>query len=321
VPDPIKNLIEEVKGYERAQDWSMHHRASLSLVQRLTTAGEPISTEHQEALQLVMEGLRNKGLGLKSDEFRAYEDNIRSAAHHDIMPAILILADNLRLKDAPEAFDWYYYAAEARHNTEAAMNLAWLYFGGKCGQHPDKETAFKWFKRAFESGSTAAGTVVANCYLRGDGTPKDEDAAIRILLPLADGGEARAMTLLGQCYYNGTGHLTNLPQEERDRKAKAYFEKAILGGDWAACGHLGVMFETGRGASKDWKAAVKLYLKGVDHQNPVCMYYYALALENHRAEIVKIFGREDKAETYYKKAAAASVTQAVQWCVEHNIKY
>jgi len=320
-PDPINGLIEEVKGYERAQDWSKHHRSSLALIQRLTTDGGSISAEHQEALRLVMDGLRNKGLGLNKDEFRAYEDNIRSAAHLDILPAILILADNLRLKNAPEAFDWYYYAADARHNPEAEMNLAWLYFGGKCGQRPDKETAFKWFKRAFESGSTAAGTVVANCYLRGEGTPKDEEAAIRILLPLADGGEARAMTLIGQCYYNGTGHLANLPQNERDQKAKAYFEKAISGGEWAACGHLGVMYETGRGVPKDWKAAVKLYLKGVDNQNPVCMYYYALALENHRSEIAKMTGREDKAETYYKKAAAASVTQAVQWCIEHNIKY
>jgi serine/threonine protein kinase/TPR repeat protein len=320
-PDPLRALIDEVKGYETAQDWPKHHRASLSLVRRLTTSGEPASTEHKEALQFVMEGLRTKGPALNGEEFRAHEENIKSAARLDIMPAILILADNLKVKKSPEAFNWYYYAAETRHNPDAMTKLAWLYFGGECGQRPNKESAFKWFKLAYEAGSKAAGTIVGNCYLRGDGTAKDEDTAIRILLPLADAEVAHAKTLVGQCYYNGSGHFANLPQDERDQKAKAYFEKAIAAGDWEACGHLGVLYETGRGAPKDWKAAVKLYLKGVEHENPICMYYYALALENHGAEIRRIFGRQDKAETYYKKAAAASVTPAVEWCVEHNVKF
>jgi hypothetical protein len=53
-PDSLKALINEVKGYETAQDWPKYHRASLSLLQRLTTSGEPASTEHREALQTVM---------------------------------------------------------------------------------------------------------------------------------------------------------------------------------------------------------------------------------------------------------------------------
>jgi len=63
--------------YERAQDWLKYHRASLSLFQRLTTSGEPASTEHKEALQAVMEGLRTKGPTLSSQEFQAYEENIK----------------------------------------------------------------------------------------------------------------------------------------------------------------------------------------------------------------------------------------------------
>src|SRR5205823_3702333 len=39
-PDSVKALINEVKGYETAQDWLKYHRASLSLFQRLTTSGE-----------------------------------------------------------------------------------------------------------------------------------------------------------------------------------------------------------------------------------------------------------------------------------------
>src|SRR5207249_8145214 len=86
-------------------------------------------------------------------------------------------------------------------------------------------------------------------------------------------------------------------------------------------GHLGVLYEVGRGVPDDWKQAVKLYLQGVDNNDPICMYYYARAIEKHRAEITKIFKRLDKAETYYKQAAAASVTPAKDWCVEHNVKF
>ncbi len=320
-PDSVIALLDEVKGYEAAQDWLKYHRASLSLVQRLTTSGEPASAKHKEALQVVMEGLRTKGPALNSNEFTAYEENIKYAAHLDIMPAILILADHLKIKNSPEAFNWYYYAGETRRSPDAMTMLGWLYYRGDCGLRPDRETAFKWFKLAYENGSTAAGTVVGDCYLRGDGTAKDQDAGIRILLQLANAGVPHAKTLIGQSYYDGFGHFGKLGQGERDQKAKAYYEQAIAAGDWVAYGHLGVLYEVGRGVPKDWKQAVKLYLQGVDRKDPICMYYYARALEEHGAEITRIFGRRDKAETYYKKAAAASVTSAKDWCVEHNVKF
>jgi TPR repeat protein len=320
-PDSVIALLDEVKGYETAQDWPKYHRASLSLVQRLTTSGEPASAKHKEALQVVMEGLRTKGPALNSNEFTAYEENIKYAAHLDIMPAILILADHLKIKNSPEAFNWYYYAAETRRNSDAMTMLGWLYYRGDCGLRPDRETAFKWFKLAYENGNTAAGTVVGDCYLRGDGTAKDQDTGIRILLQLANAGVPHAKTLIGQSYYDGFGHFGKLGQGERDQKAKAYYEQAIAAGDWVAYGHLGVLYEVGRGVPKDWRQAVKLYLQGVDKKDPICMYYYARAIEEHGAEITKIFGRRDKAETYYKKAAAASVTPAKDWCIEHNVKF
>lgn len=320
-PDSVIALLDEVKGYETAQDWLKYHRASLSLVQRLTTSGEPASPKHKEALQVVMEGLRTKGPALNSKEFDAYEENINYAAHLDIMPAILILADHLKIKNSPEAFNWYYYAAETRRSPDAMTMLGWLYYRGDCGLRPDRETGFKWFKLAYENGSTAAGTVVGDCYLRGDGTAKDQDTGIRILLQLANAGVPHAKTLIGQSYYDGFGHFGNLGQGERDQKAKAYYEQAIAAGDWVAYGHLGVLYEVGRGVPKDWKQAVKLYLQGVDRKDPICMYYYARAIEEHGAEITRIFGRRDKAETYYKKAAAASVTPAKDWCIEHNVKF
>jgi serine/threonine protein kinase/TPR repeat protein len=319
--DPLQPLLDERKKAEAASDWGKYHVASLQLLGRLTSPGEPASNEHREILTTVIEGLRTKGAALSSEEFRAYEENLKHAARLDFTPAILIVADKLRARNSPEAFNWYYYAAENKHNAYAMTKIAWLYWLGQSGQQVDKGQGFEWFKRAAQAGDADAGTIVGGCYLRGDGTPKDEDEGIRILLPLAKLGVPHAKTLIGQCYYNGSGQFAKLSQSERGRMAKSFFEEAILAGDWSACGHLGVMYEVGQGVPKDWKQAARLYLQGVEHEDPICMYYYARALENHGPELAKMLDRQDKAETYYIKAAAASVTEARRWCIEHNVKF
>ena len=319
--DPLQALVDQRKEHETARDWPKYRGVSLQLVRQLTAEEKPPSKERREMLASVIEGLRTKGSPLSPEEFRAYEKNLKYAAKFDLVPAILLVADNLRLRDSAEAFDWYYYAAETKRVAYAMTKIAWLYWRGECGRHADKGEGLKWFKLAQAAGDTDAGVIVGNCYLRGDGTAKDEDAAIRILLPLAEAGVAAAKTLIGQCYYSGLGQFAKLTQKERDRMAKTLYEEAIEAGDWQACGHLGVMYEVGQGVPKDWQQAARLYLQGVEHENPICMYYYARAIENHGAELVKLLGREDKAETYYVKAAAASVTQAREWCIEHNVKF
>jgi serine/threonine protein kinase/TPR repeat protein len=319
--DPLQPLLDERKKAEAASDWGKYHMASLQLLDRLTSSGEPASNEHREILTTVIEGLRTQKAALTTKEFPAYEENLKHAARLDIVPAILIVADNLRARNSPEAFNWYYYSAEKKHNAYAMSRIAWLYWSGQCGQQVDKAQGFEWFKLAFQAGDADAGTIVGSCYLRGDGTSKDEDEGIRILLSLAKLGVPHAKTLIGQCYYSGCGQFAKLSQSERNRMAKSFFEEAILAGDWEACGHLGVMYEVGQGVPKDWKQAARLYLQGVEHENPICMYYYARALESHGPELAKMLDRQDKAETYYVKAAAAAVTEARRWCIEHNVKW
>ena len=85
--------------------------------------------------------------------------------------------------------------------------LAWIYFGGECRQHPDKERGFKWFKLAYEAGSTAAGRLLAIVTCDVTEQLKDEDTGIRILMPVANAGVAHALTLVGQCHYNVAGPL------------------------------------------------------------------------------------------------------------------
>ena len=344
--DPLQPLFDELKNAEAAYDWKTYQVVSLQLIDQLTSPGGPASNKNREKLTGVFEKLLTEGrkrnkeraarvsvksLLLTSEEFRAHEKNLKSAARLDIVPAILIVADELRerkptilgkvVQGDPEALNWYYYAAEKKNNTYAMTRIGWIYWWGECGQQVDKKQAFEWFKRASDAGDAEASTMVGESYLRGIGTPKDEDEGIRRLLPLTEKGWARAKNLIGQCYYNGLGQFGKLSQDERNRKAKSLYEEAILAGDWEACGHLGVMYEAGQGVPKDWRQAARLYLQGVEHENPICMYYYAQALENHGPELLKMLGREDDAETYYVKAAAAGVMEARQWCLEHKVKW
>ena len=116
---------------------------------------------------------------------------------------MLIVADKLRATDSPEAFNWYRYAAEKKHNAYAMTKIAWLYWSGQGGQQVDKGQGFEWSNRRTRPETPSTRTIAGGYYRRGDGTPKDEDEGIRILLSLAKLGMAHAKTLIGQCFYHG----------------------------------------------------------------------------------------------------------------------
>jgi FOG: TPR repeat, SEL1 subfamily len=320
VRDPLQPLLDELKKAEAAHDWGNYHMASLRLLGRLTSPGEPASNEHREILATVIEGFRTKA-ALTSEEFRAYEKNLNDAARLDIVPAILIVAEKLRGMNCQEAFNWYYYAAEKKNNAYAMTRIAWVYANGECGQQVDMGRSFEWFQRGRQGGDTEAARMVGVYYLNGKGTPKNEDEGIRILEDLAKLGEPKAITLIGQAYYYGWGHFKEKSEEERYRMAKSFFDRAIKADQWNACGYLGVMYEWGQGVKEDWETAARLYFQGVEHESPICMYYYAQALENHGPKIRKMLDRpQDDAKTYYCKAAKGGVTEARAWCVKNNVK-
>jgi serine/threonine protein kinase/TPR repeat protein len=322
IEDPLQPLVDQLKKAEAAHNWVNYHMVSLQLLGRLTSPGEPASNAHRDVLTTVIEGFRKKETPLTSDESRAYEKNLKDAARLDIVPAILSVADKLKATNCQEAFNWYYYAAEKKSNAYAMTRIAWVYSRGECGQQVDKGRSFEWFQRGRQAGDTEATRMVGVCYLYGIGTPKNEDEGIRILEDLAKLGEPMAITVIGQCYYYGFGHFKEKSEEERYRMAKSFFEQAIKADEWDACGYLGFMYEWGQGVKQDWKTATRIYFQGVEHESPICMYYYAQALENHGPEIRKMLDRpQDDAKTYYVKAAKGGVTEARAWCVKHNVSW
>lgn len=87
----------------------------------------------------------------------------------------------------------------------------------------------------------------------------DYATAIRLLLPLAEQGLAKAQVNLGLLYFNGQG----VPQN--DAEAVKWFRKAADQGDSFAQHNLGVIYDTGRGVPQDPVEAVKWYQMAADH--------------------------------------------------------
>lgn len=82
---------------------------------------------------------------------------------------------------------------------------------------------------------------------------KDYETALRILTPLAEGGDAEAQLGVGNMHLFGRGVPQNVTQ------AIQWFQKSAHRGNVNAQNTLGVMYAFGRGVAQDFGEAVKWY--------------------------------------------------------------
>ncbi|KXS32429.1 MAG: Sel1 protein [Candidatus Gallionella acididurans] len=82
--------------------------------------------------------------------------------------------------------------------------------------------------------------------------------AIKLLIPQAKHGDARAQSALGQMFYDGKG----VPRDYK--KAAKWFLLAAARGDVLAQYALGTMYQDGEGVPRDYKEAVKWYLSAAE---------------------------------------------------------
>jgi TPR repeat protein len=121
----------------------------------------------------------------------------------------------------------------------------------------------------------------------------DYPTALRLLQPLADGGDARAQYGIGVMY--GMGH--GVPQDYGE--AMKWYRKAADQGDADAQYNLGVMYDYGHGVPQDYAEAMKWYLKAAnqgdaDAQHSVGVHFdKGTGVPQDYAEAVK----------WYRKAA------------------
>src|SRR5262249_7396095 len=123
----------------------------------------------------------------------------------------------------------------------------------------------------------------------------DDATALRLARPLAEGGDARAQSLLALMYYRGRG----LPQD--DRAAADWFRRAAEAGDTTAQFYLGGMYSEGRGVPQVYSEAARFYEMAAERGDGQAQYNLGLA--HARGEGVE----QDlvKAHVYFNLTAAA----------------
>jgi uncharacterized protein len=122
----------------------------------------------------------------------------------------------------------------------------------------------------------------------------DYRAALRLVLPLAEAGDARAQSLLGLMHYRGRG----LPQD--DRAAAQWFRRAADQGDTSAQFYLGGMYSEGRGVPQVYTEAARFYRMAAERGDGQAQYNLGVAYargEGVEQDLVK-------AHLYFNLAAA-----------------
>jgi uncharacterized protein len=93
----------------------------------------------------------------------------------------------------------------------------------------------------------------------------DRAAALRLLRPLAEGGNAAAQTRLGRVYED---FALLAPEVEEVRQnytaAMHWYQLAAKQGDPQAQGNIGIMYSYGKGVPQDFTEAVKWYRLAAD---------------------------------------------------------
>lgn len=128
----------------------------------------------------------------------------------------------------------------------------------------NRSRAFKFLKSAFDQGyeDSEAAWCMAQCYMRGIGTSKDEGIAYPMYIKAAEEGRADAQVKLCEDYFSGNQFLS-----------KDYTECARWGEAAIAQGKNGVRFETAYSSANIGKKdrAYELYMQLADEGNAAAM--------------------------------------------------
>ena len=135
-----------------------------------------------------------------------------------------------------------------------------------------------WERKAI-AGDATAQNVLGNCYLNGDGVPKNEIKAFEWYQKAAEQGNAFAQFNLGSCYYNGQGTPINY------QLAVEWYKKAAEQDIAMAQNALGECYRDGEGVTRDYEAAVDMFDLAAEKDyypaqyNLGACYYYGFGVE------------------------------------------
>lgn len=226
------------------------------------------------------------------DNFEAFE-NIKKAADlnvpiaqyelHELYEAAIgceynVSAADLWLKTAAENG---YYKAECKYGIEL--------FGGDKLFSPNRSRSFVFLKRAYDKGEECVSWYLAQCYMKGKGTPIRKDIAYELYKKAAERGIRAAQEFLCLKYFKGDDSLS------KDYSLCAQWgEKAISQGSKS------IRFETAYSLSHTGNhiRAKELYFELSKEGNAAAMNNYACELSDYKERAEWFQKSADKGDDY-----------------------
>ena len=129
-------------------------------------------------------------------------------------------------------------------------------------RNDDPSATTEMFRKAAEGGEPEAQIHLASRYERGEGAPRDEQAALKWWRAAANQGERHAQNRLG-VYSRALGNAS---------EAASWFSRAAAQADAEAEKNLGLCYLNGFGVTKDPVAAVDWLRRSADQGNPNAAY-------------------------------------------------
>lgn len=176
-----------------------------------------------------------------------------------------------------------------RHDGAALALIGEIYAQGLAVRRDPAEAA-RWYRLAAEQGNREAAFAYGMALLKGEGVPKDHDAAKAMLEQAAAGEHPGALYNLGV-----------MAVEEQDfAKAAGYFQRAADAGDVDALEALSALYRQGRGVVKDLAKALDFLKRAADERDASAEVQYGIILFNGEG----VLKDETGAARYFLKAAA-----------------
>lgn len=176
-----------------------------------------------------------------------------------------------------------------RHDGAALALIGEIYAQGLAVRRDPVEAA-RWYRLAAEQGNREAAFAYGMALLKGEGVPKDRDAAKAMLEQAAAGDHPGALYNLGVMAVEGQDFT----------RAAGSFQRAADAGDVDALEALSALYRQGRGVAKDPAKALDYMKRAADQRDASAEVQYGIILFNGEG----LPKDETAAARYFLKAAA-----------------
>ena len=204
------------------------------------------------------------------------------------------------IKKCEEAWIKDLKAKALQGDIDAQYYLGKRFYDGD-GVERDYEEAFKWYSKAAENGHAGAQCSVAEMYECALGVDEDHEEAARWYQMAFENGHPEVKDSLCEEYYTIAKYFCG----DYEESIKWYFKAAELGHSDSQF-YLGVMYENGRGVTKDDSEAVKWYRKAAEQGDVDAQFNLGLMYEDGRG----VTKDDSEAVKWYRKAAEQGLAGA-----------